>query len=91
MNKNKRAQLGNTLATFIATILIIIILLGYVIISGAVKAVSDKGIVVAKESEVGLSNMNNYNNYEFTKVVQLKFSLSKSKNILKAMREAGYP
>lgn len=91
---NKRSQLGNTIATFIATIIIIIILLIYVVLSGAVKTASDNpgdGVIVAKENSVGLSDINFYLTNDFIKIVKLRVSYNTNKDISGAMKEAGYP
>jgi uncharacterized membrane protein len=92
--KGKRAQIGNTMATFVSTIIIIVILLGYVILSGVVKAASDnsgEGIVVVKGNTVGLSNFNYYLSNGFTNVTQFKFSYAQNKDVANAMKEANYP
>ena len=74
--KNKKALLGSIMITFLATIAIVILLLGFVLLSAIFKKFSGnyEGTVVVGEGKVGITNMDEYSN-EFINLVSLRANL----------------
>ena len=74
--KDKKALLGSIMITFLATIAIVILLLGFVLLSSLLKKFSGnyEGTVAVGGGEVGITNMKEYSN-EFINLVSLRANL----------------
>ena len=87
----KRADSGETVISFVATILVILIILGSVLISGFVKKAAGikGGVKVDEESEVGLGNVLSYGD-NYISLLEVKFLIGEGQGVDSAMREADY-
>lgn len=84
--------LGSLVSTFIATILIIIVLIVFAVYSGIVKATGSvsSGVKVAKEDVNGIGNIDSYFN-NFNNLVKARFLIFvQGEKINQALQEAGY-
>ena len=93
-NKNRKGVLGEAVTLFFATVIIVIILLGFVLVSSMIKIFSDNsaGTVIAREGEVGLQNPSKDSGYfwQFNTFVMAKAAYNAtSGNIYEIMKAAG--
>ena len=88
---DKKGVIGSFIVLFVATVFIIMILIGFVFMSYAVKSFSEakSGLVIHKESKVGISDgvgyMKNYFGF-----VELRRRISAGAFLNDAISEVGY-
>ena len=89
---NRRGILGGTMVTFVATIVIVIILLIFVIGASVIKVVdkSAGGLRVYDEAMVGLRNVDEYMKGNYLKLVSVRFFVAKDEGVNGAIGRAGY-
>ena len=86
------ALLGPTMATFIATIAIILILLVFVFVSGIVKTVSNttSGEKIRDEDGVGLGDVEDYVEDDYVKLTKVRLELIKGEGVDKISEVVDY-
>lgn len=87
--KNKRAVLGGFLGMFVATIAVVLILLFFVLFSGAFKMFGDSELKVESGAEIGIGNLVLY--FEnFAKLTQVRFLVEQGRDLEDAIKEVKY-
>ena len=88
---SKRGVLGSFIVTFVAIIIIALILLGFVYVYSMIKSVSDEnaGAVIYKEDKIGIDDGIGYMS-NYAELVEAKAEASKGVSLDDAIREAGY-
>ena len=88
---SKKGVLGSFVVTFVATIIIVLILIGFVFISSIVKIASraDTGLVVHNEEMVGIDDGIGYME-NYMKLVEAKGKVQDGVSLDEAILEARY-
>lgn len=87
--KNKRAVLGGFLGMFAATIAVVLILLFFVLFSGAFKMFDGSELKVESGAEIGIGNLVPY--FEnFAKLTQVRFLVEQGRELGDAIKEVKY-
>lgn len=89
--KSKRGVVGSFMTTFIATIIIVLILIGFVFMSSMVKIASkaDAGLVVHKEDVIGIDDGVGYMD-NYVKLVEARGKVWDNVSLDNALSEVGY-
>ncbi len=89
--KSKRGVIGSFMVSFIATIIIVLILVGFVLMSSLVKVVSkaDAGLVIHDESMVGINDGIGYMN-NYAKLIEARSKVGTYLSLDQSLLEVGY-
>ena len=84
---NSKGVLGDMMTTFVATIVIIVILIMFALISGVVKKVGGvaKGISVPDEKEFGIDDVDYYIKNSFIDLVNFRYGFAKTGSFGRAL------
>jgi hypothetical protein len=89
--RNKRGGLGNFISMFVAIIVIVIILLGFIFISGVFKKFSEKPAAVVFFGEDGSEkDFFNYMDDEYGELAEVRVFVAGEKSVDDAIKEAEY-
>ncbi len=88
---NSRGQLKDLIVMFVATIVIVIILVVFVLGAGLVKKINDVGggVKVYNEESVEIDNIFNYMD-RYIALLNVKFFLEKGSTLDDSFKEGGY-
>ncbi|MFH1521761.1 MAG: hypothetical protein ABIF18_02270 [archaeon] len=89
--QNKKGILGSFISMFVATIAIVIILVGFVLVAGLVKKIDNVGggVAVYDEKSVGIDNIFYYMD-RYISLLNARFLLEKGSSLEEAFKESGY-
>lgn len=83
----RKRGVGAIMGMFVATIIIVLILIGFVLLSTVVKvAGGNKGVGVVDEDKVGLEDVDSYRD-NFEKLLDMRYSLTQQNNLPNAIEE----
>ena len=88
---NKKGMIGSFITTFVATIIIALILLIFVLGSGVVKKIAnvDNNVAIYSEKDVEINNIFNYMS-EYSSLLEAKFNLEGSMSLDKFPSRGAY-
>ena len=88
---SKKGEIGSFVVMFVATIIVALLLLGFIYISSMIKVVSDEnaGTVIHKEDKIGIEDGVGYMS-NYVKLIEVKAEVSKGVSLDDAIGKVGY-